>query len=478
MDSNLILQLIIATFAGSVLGTVVGMLPGVGPTACIAVILPYVIGMPPVISLALVSAVYYGTQYGGSTTSILFKIPGEASSVVTCLDGHQMFLEGRGWTALKVAAIGSFIAGMFGIALIYLVGPGLARLSTFFTPNELFILSAAGIVFSTSIFTKDRLQSLYGALIGVLLSFVGFNILSGYNRFTNGTNMLVDGFDMVVVIGGLLGGTEILKQLFGKTSRIKNIAINQNSMGRNEVYQATGAIGRGTLFGSILGLIPGGGAILASYITYALEGLFTKNLGTGKIEGVAAPESANNAAAMTAFIPLLALGIPENAVMALIFGLMLHQGLAFGPSLFTNHSDTVSLILLSMFLGNLMLLVLNLPLLKILTKVYLLPEKILLALSGIFLISGVYLIQFRIIDVVFMLGFAAYGLLLDQMKIPPMTVVIGFVLGIQIEDRFAKALIISDGDYSQFVFNYATLFLLIIGILYSIIVLANKYRKL
>jgi len=470
LENNLLIQLILSTICGSLLGTIVGMLPGIGPVACIAIVLPYITDQPALISLSFVAAIYYGAQYGGSTTSILFNIPGDSSSAITCIDGHKLSQSGRAWPALKVAALGSFIAGIFGIVITYFLAPYLSVLSTFFTPNELFILSVFGVLFATSVFSENKFQNLYGTLLGIMISLIGFNALNGLNRFTHGVDMLSNGIDMVIIAGGMLGGSEILMQLWAPNQASAPISFNDKAAFLpGEKAKCAYAIGRGTIIGSFLGLIPGGGAILASYVSYAVEKLFTKKVGTGVLEGVAAPESANNAGAQTAFIPLLALGIPENAVMSLIFGLMIQQGMIFGPVLFSMHFESVTLLLTSMLIGNIMLVCINLPMLKFTTKIYMLPQKLILTMAGLVLLSGIYSLNFSIIDLGLLIGFALLGILLTQANISPMTVIIGFTLGTQIEDRFVKSLIISDGDYTKFIFNHALLFVIVVSSIYYLI---------
>lgn len=467
---------ILALFFGSFIGTVAGMLPGIGPATMIAILIPYIVNFPPHISLIFVASVYYATQYGGSTTAILFKIPGESSSVVTCLDGHKLNLKGRAKSALAIAAIGSFVAGIISCLLVYFFSPILAKFSIMFTPIELFSLSLFGLYLATTTFSENKLLSLYATSLGLLISFIGINVVTGENRFTHGIYYLYSGLDFIVVVAGLIGGSELIENIFLKKNQYKKIKIKDKAIFFNnkEIIRTAGAIGRGTVIGSLLGLIPGGGGTLASFFSYGIEKKITKQLGQGKLEGVAAPESANNAAVQTGFIPLLALGIPENIVMALILGLMQYQGLLYGPMLFNNSNNLIGFLVLSMFLGNLMLIIFNFPLIKFFLKIYSIPQKLLFLSAGLILSIGIYLVNQNYIDIIVFLFFSILGLILKYIKVPILPIVMGFVLGPMIEDRFIKSLIINNGNIWHFFNNYVTMTITSIIIIFYII---NYFTK-
>jgi putative tricarboxylic transport membrane protein len=440
-------SLILATISGSMIGTVIGMLPGLGAITCIAIAMPFLISFPPYISLAFIAAIYYGSQYGGSTTSILFNIPGETSSIVTCIDGNLLSKQGRSGSALTTAAISSFGAGIVAAILTYLFSPMLAALAVKFTPVEIFFLSVVGLYFATTSFSGNKAAAIYSTMFGVLLSFVGVNSISGVVRFTHDIDLLYDGFNIAIVAAGLLGGAELIKQLSLSSSKITSVpTVSSLKLTTEEKKECLTAGSRGTLIGSFLGLIPGGGGVMASYLAYSIERFFTPSLGSGKIQGIAAPEAANNAASQTGFIPLLALGIPENAIMSIIFGLLIQQGVVFGPSLFAAENPLVPTLIVSMLLGNAMLIILNLPLIPYLSKIYLIPNKVLMSISMAFLLVGIYLIQYSTFDLLILLVFSSLGIYFRYVGLPTIPLIMGFMLGPQIEDRFIKSLIISNGD--------------------------------
>src|SRR4051812_45696779 len=351
---------------GALVGTLVGVLPGIGTVATVAMLLPITFGLPPVGALIMLAGIYYGAQYGGSTTSVLVNIPGEATSVVTCLDGHQMARQGRAGAALSIAAIGSFFAGCVSTVLVAALGIPLTSLALLFGPAEYFSLMALGLIFAVVLAKGSVLKALTMILTGLLLSMIGSDLETGAERMTWGIPELSDGIGFVVVGMGMFGFGEILRNLEQPGSReIINTKVTGLMPTLPDLKAAAGAIGRGTVIGSLLGILPGGGAIIASFAAYTLEKRVSKNpsrFGRGAIEGVAAPESANNAAAQTSFIPLLTLGIPPNPVMALMVGAMTIHGIVPGPQVMTKQPELFWGMIASMWIGNLMLVVINLPL--------------------------------------------------------------------------------------------------------------------
>lgn len=479
MTPDIILLMLTATLIGSLLGTAIGMLPGLGPTSAIAMTMPAVISSPPEFSLPFIAALYYGTQYGGSTTAILFKIPGESSSVVLCLDGHEYYKKGRAGAALTVAALGSFFAGLVTCGFVWWFSPFLAKFSTYFTPVEVGCLSMLGLYFATTIFSQDKVMSMYATAIGLLIGTIGVSFDTGETRFTRDIYYLYDGVGFVVLVAGLLGLPEILNIILTnqKMPKPTDFKIGWSSLTTEEKKESIGSTGRGTLVGGLLGLIPGGGATIGSYFAYAFEKYFTRGLGKGKIAGIASPESANNAGVQTAFIPLLSLGIPENAAMALILGMMMQQGIPFGPRLFVAGNELVFILVVSMLIGNLMLVIFNLPLIKHIVKIYRVPQKILFGCAGLLLLICVYSIQENVLDIIMLLFFGIIGLAFKKLDIPTLPIVMGFVLGRILEDRVVKSLVIHNGDLTVFLFNGVTLAVIFFSICFYIFKLSFKKFK-
>jgi putative tricarboxylic transport membrane protein len=459
--------LVLFTVVGSFVGTIIGMLPGLGSAATLAILLPLIIQVPPLYSIPIMAAIYYGSQYGGSTTSILFKIPGEISGAVICTDGHLLYQQGRAYQALKIAAYGSFFAGIITTAVIYGLSHLLLPFVTFFGPSELFVLSVIGLGLSTVGMGYNKWLVVASASAGMLLSFVGINDVSGALRYSFEITYLYDGLSLAIIIAGLFGGAEVLNRILNNTApliKINKLDISSEPLSRDEKKSCAKSIGRGTVTGAVVGLIPGGGALLASVFAYALEKIFVPGVGTGKLEAVAGPESANNAAAQSGFVPLFVLGIPENVILSMIFGIMMFHGIPIGYGFLDG--GWLYVVLLSMLLGNAILLILNLPLIRFFLHIYQIPDRVINILIVAVLVVGIYSIHQQIADVVVLIGSSLVGLALKKADIPILPMVMGFVLGPYVEDRFVKSMLISNGDAGVFldtaVFQLATAVMILV----------------
>jgi putative tricarboxylic transport membrane protein len=439
---------------GVLLGTLVGVLPGIGPVGAMALLLPATFKASPTASLIMLAGIWYGSQYGGSTTSILVNIPGEATSVMTCLDGYQMARQGRAGPALAIAAWGSFIAGTFSLIGLILLAVPLAEEALRFGPPEYFSLMCAGLVLLTFMAQKSFLKAIMMALAGILLSTVGLDLISGLPRFTFGIEELVSGISISPMVMGLFGIAEILNNLDDTIQGgVLSGAIGHLYPSVKDWLQAIGAIVRGTVIGFLLGILPGGGAILSTFVSYAVEKKVSKNpekFGKGAIEGVAAPESANNAAAESALIPLLSLGLPPNVNMAMLFSALVIHGIQPGPLLIKNHPDIFWGLIASMYIGNMLLVVLNLPLVGIWVKVLKIPVKILVPLILLFCLIGAYSINGVIFDVYVMVFFGVIGYLSRKFAYEIAPLVLAFVLGRRLEQALRQSLLISQGSFTIF----------------------------
>jgi putative tricarboxylic transport membrane protein len=466
---------------GAIVGTLIGVLPGIGPLATIAMLLPITFGLPPVGALIMLAGIYYGAQYGGSTTSILVNIPGEASSVVTTLDGHQMARQGRAGPALSIAAIGSFIAGCFSTVLVAALGAPLTSLALLFGPAEYFSLMVLGLCFAVVLAKGSILKAIAMVLTGLLLSTVGSDIETGQSRMAFDIPELADGIGFVVVAMGVFGYAEIMRNLEQSESReIVKGKITGLWPTLPDLKQSAGAIGRGTILGSILGILPGGGAVIAAFAAYTFEKRVSKTperFGRGAIEGVAAPESANNAAAQTSFIPLLTLGIPPNAVMALMVGAMTIHGIVPGPQVMTKQPDLFWGLIASMWIGNLMLVVINLPLVGLWVSLLRVPYRLLFPAILIFCSIGVYSINNAPADVVMVACFGAVGYWLVKCDFEPAPMLLGFVLGPLMEENLRRAMLIARGDPTTFVTRPLSGALLAIALVLVIIALLPMIRS-
>jgi TctA family transporter len=439
---------------GALIGTLIGVLPGVGPAATIALLLPFTFNVPPVTALIMLAGIYYGSQYGGSTTSILVNIPGESSSVVTCLDGYAMARQGRAGPALAIAAMGSFFAGCVATVIICLLAPTLGELALKFGPAEYFSMMVLGLVGATMLAHGSLLKAIAMILFGLVLGLVGTDVNSGTRRFTFGISTLFDGIDFVVVVMGLFGLAEIISSLdHEKKKEILTTKVSGLMPTRSDLKASWKAVIRGTVLGSVLGILPGGGAILSSFASYALEKRIASDpsrFGIGAIEGVAGPESANNAGAQTSFIPMLTLGIPTNGVMALMLGAMMIHGITPGPRVMVERPDLFWGLIVSMWVGNLMLVVLNLPLIGIWVRLLTVPYRFLYPAIVMFCCIGVYSLNNSIFDLAMATGFGIVGYILLKLDCEPAPLVLGFILGPMMEIYFRRAMVLSRGDFTVF----------------------------
>lgn len=469
-------------FVGTLIGTLVGVLPGLGPAAAIALLLPSTFHTSPVSATIMLAGIYYGAMYGGSTTSILVNIPGEAASVVTCIDGHQMALKGRAGPALGIAAFGSYIAGTFGVIALTITGPLLSGVALRFGPPEYFSMMIVGITVLTYLSSGSMVKALMTAIVGLILGGVGMDAISGRYRFTYGMQILADGVGLVPLVMGLFGISEVLENLETEIRRDIVAAKFKNLFPNLQDWKdSLGPISRGTFLGFFLGLIPGGGAIISSFASYAIEKKVAKHpeeFGQGAIQGVAGPEAANNAAASGNFIPLLTLGIPCNAVMAILLGALMIHGVQPGPLLMTNNPDIFWGTIVSMYLGNTMLLVLNLPLIGLWVKVLKVPYYLLYPLILLFCLIGAYSVGNNTGDVIVMLIFGIVGYLMKKFKYDAAPLVLAVVLGPMLEEAFRQSLMMSNGDFSIFVARPLSLGFLIVAFLLLLIPIITQRKKL
>jgi putative tricarboxylic transport membrane protein len=466
---------------GALVGTLIGVLPGIGPLATIAMLLPITFGLPPVGALIMLAGIYYGAQYGGSTTSILINIPGESSSVVTTLDGHQMAKQGRAGPALAIAAIGSFIAGCFSTVLVAALGVPLTALALKFGPAEYFSLMVLGLVFAVVLAKGSILKAIAMIFVGLLLSAVGSDIETGQSRMAFDIPELADGIGFVVVAMGVFGYAEIMRNLETTESRdIVQAKVTGLMPTYKDLKDSAGAIARGTILGSILGILPGGGAVIAAFAAYTFEKKIAKDpsrFGRGAIEGVAAPESANNAAAQTSFIPLLTLGIPPNAVMALMVGAMTIHGIVPGPQVMTKQPELFWGLIASMWIGNLMLVIINLPLVGLWVRLLRVPYRMLFPAILIFCAIGVYSINNAPADAVMVAAFGLVGYFLVKHDFEPAPMLLGFVLGPLMEENLRRAMLIARGDPSTFVTRPISGVLLGLALLLLVLALLPMIRS-
>jgi putative tricarboxylic transport membrane protein len=467
---------------GALVGTLVGVLPGIGTVATVAMLLPVTFGLPPVGALIMLAGIYYGAQYGGSTTSILVNIPGEATSVVTCLDGHQMARQGRAGAALSIAAIGSFFAGCVSTVLVAALGAPLTSIALMFGPAEYFSLMLLGLIFAVVLAKGSVLKSIAMVLTGLLLSMVGSDLETGAGRLTFDVAELADGIGFANVAMGLFGFAEIIRNL-EMSQESRNIVKGKISglmPTLKDLKDSAGAIVRGTILGSILGILPGGGAVVASFAAYTFEKRIAKDpsrFGRGAIEGVAAPESANNAAAQTSFIPLLTLGIPPNAVMALMVGAMTIHGIVPGPQVMTKQPELFWGMIASMWLGNLMLIVINLPLVGVWVSLLRVPYRLLYPSIIVFCCIGIYSINNSATDVVIAAIFGIFGYWLTKHDFEPAPLVLAFVLGPLMEENLRRAMLIARGDATVFLTRPISAGLIIVSTFLLLLALLPMIRK-
>jgi TctA family transporter len=465
-------------FAGVFLGTLVGVLPGLGPFAAISMLLPLTYHLDPITGIIFLAGLYYGTQYGGSTTSILLNLPGESSSVVTCTDGYQMTKKGRGGAALSIAAIASFIAGIVATTMIIAIGIPLSKLALKFGPAEYTSLMLLGLLVASVLSKSSFSKSFSMVLIGILIGIVGIDINSGIERFTFNVPNLYNGISFAIIAMGMFGLSEILYNiLHEKENKFKPPTIKELYPNKQEIKDSTPAILRGTMLGAILGVLPGAGAIISSFASYSLEKKISKNpekFGTGAIEGVAGPEASNNAAAQTSFIPMLTLGIPFTPVMALLIAALTIHDIQPGPQIISNNGVLFWALIVSMLVGNFMLVILNVPLIGIWIKVISIPRKILYPLIIVICIIGAYYINNSWFDPLLLIPFTVIGYYFKKWKCDPAPLAKGFVLGPLLEEYFRRTMMISDGSFMIFLEKPLSLTFIII----STALILLSYKKL
>src|SRR5919198_2808620 len=470
-------------FLGALLGTLIGVLPGIGPVPTIAMLLPITYSLSPVSALIMLAGIYYGAQYGGSTTSILVNLPGESTSVVTCLDGYQMARQGRAGVALSVAAIGSFIAGSVSTVILAGFAPPLAEVALQFGSEEYFSLMVLGLIAAVVLAHGSVLKAVAMIVLGLLLGIVGTDVNSGMARFSFGVPELTDGFGFVVVAMGVFGFAEIITNLereYGGAREVFLEKIGGLWLKWKDFKEAFPAMARGTVLGSALGILPGGGALISSFASYTLEKKLAKDpsrFGRGAIQGVAGPESANNAGAQTSFIPLLTLGIPPNAVMALMVGAMTIHGIIPGPLVMTKSPDLFWGMVASMWIGNLMLLIINLPLIGLWVRLLKVPYRLLFTIILLFCCIGIYSINNNPYDVYFTAFFGLVGYALIKLGLEPAPMLLGFVLGRLMEEKLRQALALSQGSFMTFLERPLSAMLLLLALAIMVVAVLPAVRK-
>jgi putative tricarboxylic transport membrane protein len=470
-------------FIGCFLGTLIGVLPGIGPVATIAMLLPITFNLPPTPALIMLAGIYYGASYGGSTTAILVNLPGESSSVVTCIDGYKMGQQGRAGPALAIAALGSFFAGTVGTILIALFGPPLAELAFEFGAAEYFSMMVLGLVAAVVLASGSLIKAIAMIILGLLLGLVGTDVNSGIARYSFGISELSDGIGFVSVAMGMFGFAEIIGNLEKKEADRSGATISEVKSlmpTGDDIKRSIGPIIRGTAIGTIFGILPGSHTVIAAFSSYTLEKKLAKEperFGNGAIEGVAGPESANNAAAQTCFIPLLTLGIPTGAVMALMVGAMTIQGIAPGPQVMTQKPDLFWGMIASMWIGNGMLVLLNLPLISIWVMFLKIPYRILFPGICLFCCIGAYSLNNASMEVYLAAGFGLFGYFASKWGCEPAPLLLGFVLGPLMEENLRRAMLISRGDPSVFVTRPISCGMLIVAAALLLMIVAPQLRK-
>jgi len=466
---------------GCLIGTLIGVLPGIGPIATVSILLPFTFGISPVGAIIMLAGIYYGAQYGGSTTAILVRMPGEAGSIVTMIDGHAMARNGRAGAALALAALASFTAGTIATVVIGAFAQPLGRMALLLGPEDYFALIVLGLTLSIVLAGGSILNAVIAVLIGVILASVGTDVETGVQRMTFGQRNLLEGIGIAVLAMGLFGVGEILRNLTVSDARQAiGTTIGKLWPNRDEMRRSAGPVLRGTAIGSVLGTLPGSGTLLAPFASYALEKKLSRSperFGRGAPEGVAGPEAANNAAAQTCFIPLMSLGLPPNAVMALMLGALTIHGISPGPQVFTKHPDLFWGMVVSMWIGNLMLLVINLPLIGLWVSLLRVPYRLLFPAILLFCCIGLYSVNQLPADIFFMAAFGLVGLLLHQLGLEVTPLVLGFVLGDALESNFRRALILADNDWTTFVRSPLAVVLFAVAALLVAVTLLPRLRQ-
>ncbi len=476
------LENLLYAFGGAVLGTLIGVLPGLGPVATIAMLLPSIYSLDATPALIMLAGIYYGAQYGGSTTAILINVPGESSSVVTAIDGYQMARQGRAGAALAAAGLGSFFAGCVGTVVIAAFAPPLTELAFKFGPAEYFSLMVLGLIGAVVLASGSLVKAIAMILLGLLLGQINTDVISGTPRFSFDIPELTDGINFVVIAMGIFGFGEIIANL-GQPAEHREV-FTKSVKGlwptKQDFHDAWPAVVRGTTLGSVLGVLPGGGALLSSFAAYTLEKKLSKNpekFGKGAIQGVAGPESANNAGAQTSFIPMLTLGIPPNAVMALMVGAMTIKGIQPGPQVMTSNPELFWGLIASMWVGNLMLVILNLPLIGIWIKLLTVPYRFLFPAIVVFCCIGTYTLNNNNFDVFMTAAFAVVGYLFYKLSCEPAPLLLGFILGPMMEENLRRALLLSRGDWSTFLSRPLSAGLLIAAALMVVVVMLPSIKN-
>ncbi len=481
LETAFTLQNLFYCLIGVFVGTAVGVLPGLGPIATIAMLLPATFGLPPISALIMLAGIYYGAQYGGSTTAILVNLPGESSSVVTALDGYKMARNGQAGKALATAAIGSFFAGTVATILLALFAPPLADLALKFGPAEYFSLMVLGLVASVVLASGSLLNAIGMVLLGLLLGLIGTDVNSGAQRYTFDLPELADGINFVIVAMGMFGIGEIIRNLEHDEDRSLMMKKVKGLMLTKEDFKRIIApVLRGTALGSALGILPGGGAMLASFASYSIEKKVSPNakeFGKGAIEGVAAPEAANNAGAQTSFIPMLTLGIPSNPVMALMIGAMIIQGIQPGPAVMTEQPALFWGLIVSMWFGNLFLVVLNLPMIGLWIKMIMVPYHRLFPAILMFCAIGVFSLNNNEFDVYLMALFGLFGYICAKLGAEPAPMLLGYIIGPMMEEYLRRALLLSHSDPMVFVTRPISAVMLAMAAIALIVVLLPSLRK-
>jgi putative tricarboxylic transport membrane protein len=474
--NNLLLCLL-----GCLIGTLIGVLPGIGPIATISILLPFTFGIPPVGSMIMLAGIYYGAQYGGSTTAILVRMPGEASSIVTIIDGNAMARQGRAGAALALAALASFVAGCVATVIIGAFAEPLGEVALYLAPEDYFALIVLGLVFAIVLAGGSLLKAVLAVLFGIVLATVGTDMETGTQRLTFGLPSLLEGLNVSILAMGIFGVGEILRNLETSESRpVVQSTIGRLWPSRDEIRRSAGPVARGTILGSLLGILPGSGTVLAPFASYVVEKKISRDpgrFGQGAPEGVAGPEAANNAAAQTCFIPLLSLGLPPNAVMALMLGALTIQGIVPGPQVFTKHPDLFWGMVASMWVGNAMLLVINLPLIGLWVRLLKVPYRLLFPAILLFCCIGLYSVNRLPDDVYFMAGFGLVGLVLAKLGFEAAPLLLGFVLGDSLEANFRRVLILGDGDWTKFFTSPVAAVLLLAALAMVAVMLFPRIRK-
>ena len=481
LETALSIENLFFGFLGVLLGTAVGVLPGIGPTATIALLLPVTFTFAPVTALIMLAGIYYGAQYGGSTTAILINLPGESSAAVTAIDGHEMARNGRAGPALATAAIGSFIAGTVATVVLVLFAPPLARVALTFGSAEFFALVVLGLIASIALARGSTLKALAMIVLGLLFGTIGQDLYTGTPRFTFGVRELFGGVNFVSVAVGMFGVAEILRNLEDeRTRKLVTKTISGLWPTREDFRRIAGPIARGTVLGSALGILPGAGHVLASFGSYSIEKRLSKRkseFGAGAIEGVAGPESANNAAAQTSFIPLLTLGLPAHPVMALMIGAFIIHGITPGPNVITSEPALFWGLIVSMWIGNLFLVLLNLPLIGIWVRMLTIPYKYLFPTIIAFAAIGTFSLGLNAWDVFAIAFFGILGYVLMKLGCEPAPLLLGFILGPLLEDHLRRALIISRGDPSIFIERPVSAILLVAAVAALAIAVVPSIRR-